>query len=152
MCTNTCANALEGMGSYFSNVTFPEANVPTPKQPWLLRSNPFQNGYEFNGRAFGYNHEFDTLRIRHCLAEPIQQRCKVGLSNSLLLVVIICLFVKVVAGILVVCWLPTTSLVSPGDAIQSFVMNPDPVTKNICSLDIRDAWELEVSHNCPYNI
>jgi hypothetical protein len=91
-----------------------------------------------------YHDGLDSLLVRHCLALPVQSTCKVGVSNTLLLVVIFSILVKALQGSIVVWKLPSASLVTPGDAIQSFILNPDPHTKGLATLDIVDSERLEV--------
>ncbi|KAI0532325.1 hypothetical protein GGR58DRAFT_490699 [Xylaria digitata] len=148
-CSNTCLGALG------SNLNFPDHNepsryygfspdhVPSPQEPWFLT--PF-NGIGTDvtlDPSFEFNHKFDKLRIRYCLAQPIQSTCRVGVSNALLLVVVVSVFIKVILASIVIGKLPTASLVTPGDAIESFLSNPDPQTRGVCTLDITDTKQLE---------
>ncbi|KAF2967316.1 hypothetical protein GQX73_g6232 [Xylaria multiplex] len=151
-CSNTCLGALN------SNLNFPDHNepsryfgfnpdrIPSPQEPWFLT--PF-NGIGTDvtlDPSFKFNHKFDKLRVRYCLAEPVQPTCRVGVSNALLLVVVLCVFIKVILASIVVGKLPTASLVTPGDAIESFLSNPDPKTRGVCTLDITDTKQIEYSH------
>lgn len=139
-CTNTCVGALGG-GDYM----FIETDAPPVQTPWSFSFNPFSMNSTRQGRAFGYNDGINTLEVRYCLARTIPEQCKVGLSNSLLFIVILCVFIKAAVCNLVVWKLPAASLVNPGDAMQSFITNPDPVTKGLGTLDINDSQQLEVS-------
>lgn len=77
-----------------------------------------------------------TLDLEYCLAEPISTTCKVALSNRLLLVVVICLVVKSCLCFLVVFTMRRQlPLVTPGDAIASFISSPDEFTAGRCTLD-----------------
>jgi hypothetical protein len=94
--------------------------------------------------SFGYNDKFNELRVKHCMAEPNPEYvCKVGLAPTLLLVVIVCVFVKgvICAGILH--RLNCTSLVTPGDAISSFISQPDRNTAGLATMGFADADRLE---------
>ncbi|GAW10681.1 hypothetical protein ANO14919_000160 [Xylariales sp. No.14919] len=144
-CTNTCLGAM-GLDAY----TFPfSKKLPMTHEPWLIDfllamrnhdKDPFDAGLKFNDK-------FDSLRIDHCLAQTLQPACKVGLSNTLLLIVILSILVKAVQGGVVACKLSSTSLVTPGDAIESFILYPDPVTRGLGTLNIADGHQIEVSHN-----
>ncbi|KAI3320958.1 hypothetical protein HD806DRAFT_546783 [Xylariaceae sp. AK1471] len=140
-CKNTCLGALGGATPYYFNPKF----VPPPQEPWLLsffedlRANNKSTLYQNHG----FNDEFDNLRVRYCLAKPNQPTCKVGISNALLLVVVGCIFIKALQATIVVWKLPTASLVTPGDAIESFISDPDSRTQGLCTLDITDSERLE---------
>lgn len=140
---NTCLGAL---GIYGEEVD--DGRLPPFQENWTLAFNPFSGD---TGDARGalqdlrYNNKFDSFQVRHCLAQSIQQHCKVGVSNGLLLVTISCILVKAVQGTIVVWRLSAASLVVPGDAIQSFISNPDPQTQGLGTLDIIDSERLEVS-------
>ncbi|KAH9897397.1 hypothetical protein F4778DRAFT_771847 [Xylariomycetidae sp. FL2044] len=92
-----------------------------------------------------YEAEFAALRVRHCLAKPIQPTCQAVVSNMLLLIVMLCTTVKTVQGSIVLWKLPTASIVTPGDAIESFLSDPDPHTEGLGSMCLRDTVRLEVS-------
>ncbi|KAI2782324.1 hypothetical protein F4815DRAFT_462719 [Daldinia loculata] len=92
--------------------------------------------------TFGFNEKFDNLSVKHCLAEPYPRVCKVGLSNMLLLVVIICTFTKVIQCAVILWKLPEYTIVTPGDAIASFITKPDAHTSGLGSLDILDSHRL----------
>ena len=148
-CTNTCLAAL-GMTQFASTSSFTESDAPEPEEPWILKYKPFPGHFEHQEQAFGYNHYFDSsLRVRYCLAEPIHEQCKVGLSNSILLIIIFCIFVKTFACTLVLWLLSSTSLVNPGDVMQSFILKPDLMTSGLGSLDLKYSQALEVSHIKP---
>ncbi|KAJ8131138.1 hypothetical protein O1611_g2485 [Lasiodiplodia mahajangana] len=139
-CVNTCRGA---MGLDENEFLFNEKRVA--QDPWIINFFPavrhhnksmFPEGLEFNDK-------FDSFRIDHCLAQQIQPPCKVGLSNTLLLIVILSVFVKIIQGGVVAWKLPSASLVTPGDAIESFILYPDSATQGLSTLDITDAQELE---------
>lgn len=81
------------------------------------------------------------LQIDHCLAEPTT--CQVRVSNILILIVMVCVLVKICTCILLLGVLSDMSLVTPGDAIQSFISEPDPITKGISTLGLSEAQDLE---------
>lgn len=73
------------------------------------------------------------LAVKYCLAEKLDQQCGVGLSNQILLAVVLCVLVKTVtcAVVLLVTFKKEASqpLVTLGDAIESFVVSPDQHTR-----------------------
>lgn len=94
--------------------------------------------------SFGYDEKFNEMVVKHCRAEPNPEYvCKLGLAPPLLLVVIGCVFIKgmICTGILFS--LTHTSLVTPGDAISSFISKPDPNTAGLATMELADAQRLE---------
>lgn len=62
---------------------------------------PFQgSGYEetvINEQTgYSYNVSFADLKVGYCLAESTDYKCKIGVSNAMLLVVVLCTLTKVV--------------------------------------------------------
>ncbi|GAW17036.1 hypothetical protein ANO14919_064850 [Xylariales sp. No.14919] len=141
-CTKTCTGAL-GLDPPLSRYQ----SIPVVQEHWLLQFFPETRcgNTSLFGQGVTYNTAFDTLRVSHCLAQPTTPNCKIGLSNALLLVVIFCIFLKATQGAIVVWKLQHESLVTPGDAIQSFISHPDIFTRGLGTLDIVDSQHLEVS-------
>ncbi|KAI0861198.1 hypothetical protein F4860DRAFT_524624 [Xylaria cubensis] len=142
-CTNTCLGAM-GVDEYQFDLS---KTLLTAHEPWHISFFPavrLHNKTLFE-KGLNFNDQFDSFRVDHCLAEPIQTSCKVGISNVLLLIVILSILIKVIQGGIVVWKLPSTSLVTPGDAIESFILYPDPVTEGLGTLDIVDARRIEYS-------
>lgn len=82
----------------------------------------------------------NNIRVKYCLAEPFEQGCKVAISNPLLFVVTVCIFIKLILCVAVVLALRDDPLVTPGDAVASFIKVLDPTTAGKCAaavLDIR---------------
>ncbi|KAI3340699.1 hypothetical protein F4824DRAFT_487113 [Ustulina deusta] len=128
-CQSLFGASLRDPNTPYSPIPFDETNnsiFPYPPVP------PDQ------ARALGYQHRFQALELQYCLAQPSPGQCKVGLSNSLLLVVIICVFIKLTQCAFVVWKLPRRSLVTLGDAIESFILEPDSITIGQGALDISD--------------
>ncbi|KAI0438838.1 hypothetical protein F4803DRAFT_569172 [Xylaria telfairii] len=140
-CRNTCLGAM-GVDDYSFSLG---ERLPMAHEPWLITFFPavrdhnkslFDEGLEFNDK-------FNFLRVDHCLAHHIQPSCKVGLSNSLLLIVILSIGIKVIQGGVIIWKLSSESLVTPGDAIKSFMLYPDPATQGLGTLDIVDSQRIE---------
>ncbi|KAI0386995.1 hypothetical protein F5Y04DRAFT_288784 [Hypomontagnella monticulosa] len=77
------------------------------------------------------------LSVKYCLAEPIERICHVALSPTLLLAVTICVIFKTCTAIVVTIVLSRQNqapLVTLGDAVESFIEKPDPVTAGMCTL------------------
>ncbi|RFU24272.1 hypothetical protein B7463_g12067, partial [Scytalidium lignicola] len=92
----------------------------------------------------GYETSIDTT-VKYCLAEARNSDCHLGIAPFILVVVVICNFTKLLCFLLVL-YLGTRTplhqnpLVTIGDAIESFLNNPDPhmegralITKNIAT-------------------
>lgn len=76
-----------------------------------------------------------ALDLQYCLAEEISTTCKVGLSNKILLIVLVCLISKTALCIVVLFTMPSKDpLVVPGDAVASFIHSPDKFTAGRCAL------------------
>ncbi|KAK6858563.1 hypothetical protein PG995_006262 [Apiospora arundinis] len=101
---------------------------------------------EFNDdeKAQGYTRMRGELDIESCFAKP-PESCKIMVSNDLLLVVLSCVLVKVVTCIVVLWNQQDASLVTPGDAIESFITNPDVYTYGLATLNITDSQGLQCS-------
>lgn len=80
----------------------------------------------------------NDIRVKYCLAEPIEQGCKVAISNPLFFVVTVCIFIKLILCVTVVLALRDDPLVTPGDAVASFIKVPDTTTVGKCAADILD--------------
>ena len=72
--------------------------------------------------------------VDYCLAEAIEPLCKVYISPSLLFAVLVCNFIKVVCLILTLNVNGFNPLVTVGDAIASFIRDPDKSTNNYGAL------------------
>lgn len=94
--------------------------------------------------SFGYDTKFSELPVKHCMAEPNPDyTCKLGLAPPLLLIVIGCVFLKGVICSGILFRLTDDSLVTPGDAISSFISQPDPSTSGLATMGFADADRLE---------
>ncbi|KAF3763462.1 hypothetical protein M406DRAFT_74077 [Cryphonectria parasitica EP155] len=108
---------------------------------WTIPVESFQSSYP---TIYGFNQSFSHLNVAYCLAEPNPDyKCKVGASTSLLLVVALCVFAKVFLGALTLWKIPHTSLVTLGDAMESFISCPDAKTVGLGTINIRDSRRIE---------
>lgn len=131
-CRNTCSSAMG-----YTNITWES------ESPW---SYSFIEGIEESSvYKLWINDTFQPLdlgspniTIKYCLAEPMEESCHVGISLILFLAVTICVIAKTIVAIVVTLVLSRrgqTPLVTLGDAIASFIENPDTVTFGLCTLD-----------------
>ena len=90
------------------------------KRPWVLPLSPSEE-----------------VEVRGCKSEVTDERCKVQFSLGIMMAVICCNLVKACAMIMTVVLSKEPTLVTLGDAIDSFLRIPDPTTRGICFADRR---------------
>ena len=74
---------------------------------------------------------FDN-KVSYCLFEPMRQFCQLRYSYSILLTVIIANIIKA-ACMLATIYHSSPTLVTIGDAIESFLLRPEPRTIGVCT-------------------
>lgn len=139
VCGNTCQFALGISGPDLrSNTVFSSPNwtisLPNHYIPSCLTAKQ---------QSLGYNNTFDVHNVKYCLAQPSTYTCQIRLSNILLFTTMICVLLKTVICILVVYCLPQESLATLGDALESFITNPDFTTTGLGTFDIYDSQRLQ---------
>ncbi|KAK5045445.1 hypothetical protein LTR84_009309 [Exophiala bonariae] len=72
--------------------------------------------------------------VTHCLSRPSPELCKLEFSLYFMAAVIVCNFIKATAMIITLYSCDEMPLVTLGDAIASFLAEPDPVTSGNCLL------------------
>lgn len=79
--------------------------------------------------------------ISYCLIQPVEEECRLNFSLTIMIIVILANATK--ASIMILTWwkLRTPTLVTIGDAITSFLDDPDPTTAGICLATKRDIWK-----------
>lgn len=93
--------------------------------------------YETNGNISHntFNEPYQNLQAQYCLSEPITIQCKLEIENSLLgIVCLVCIVKCILCATVLIKLHNTTPLATPGDAIESFILNPDATTAGMCSL------------------
>ena len=88
------------------------------------------------------NFLYDTT---YCLEQPITQHCRLQFSVAIMIVVIVSNLIKMICMGLIAWQRPTQPLVTMGDAIASFLNEPDVTTAGNCLADKksfgkRDGW------------
>ena len=86
----------------------------------------------------------EEMEISRCKSEKVAERCKVQFSLGIMIAVIFCNLVKACCMIATIVRSREPTLVTLGDAIDSFLRIPDPMTTGICFADrrfIKIAWE-----------
>ena len=79
----------------------------------------------------------EAVEITGCKSEIAKEKCKVQFSLGIMIVVICCNFVKSCSMILAFIRSREPTLVTIGDAVDSFLRIPDPTTIGICYADRR---------------
>lgn len=128
-----------------SGVSNLQPSLDPDSSSWTINfQNISQIGYTlYQAPSFGYNSRFNKLNVKYCLAQPQPSGCKIGVSNLLLMVVIVCIFTKVTQCGLILWKLQDHPLVTLGDAMESFITKPDAQTTGLATLDIADAYRVE---------
>ncbi|KIV87479.1 hypothetical protein PV11_03022 [Exophiala sideris] len=72
------------------------------------------------------------FEVDHCLSEPVQSQCHLHFSLDMMAVVLGFNILKVIGIAYVAFRLGESPLVNAGDAIQSFLRNPDRTTEGMC--------------------
>ncbi|KAI5858024.1 hypothetical protein BZA05DRAFT_331044 [Tricharina praecox] len=96
------------------------------------------------------NLEGQVVPVKECRAEVMDEACKLQFSALILAIVIVCNAVKVVCMTLTLFERNFIPLVTLGDAIQSFLLKPDPNTAGICYAD-KQYIEAQRKTGIPWN-
>lgn len=134
---NSNCNALFGSRSrYSTSLAFDNTDHSIFPYPAIITD---------QARELGYQNPFQALDLRYCLVQPLPGRCKVGISNAILLITIISMSIKLTQAAIVAWRLPRRSLVTLGDTIELFIIKPDIATVGQSTLDIRKMNEIKGS-------
>ncbi|WZH49942.1 hypothetical protein QYS62_011168 [Fusarium acuminatum] len=88
-----------------------------------------------------YTSKYRVMQVSYCISESYEAPCRLSVANSLLLIVCIMCAFKCVLCFLVLklrVWGDENPLMTPGDAIASFIARPDEETKGMCTLSSQD--------------
>lgn len=99
-------------------------------------------------RPMYLNNDANYIRVLYCLAQPFEEGCKVVLSTIFLLMMTLYIFIKLVLYMGVAFALRDDPLVTPGDAVASFISIPDRTTIGTCAATISDI-HLRISDQKP---
>lgn len=85
--------------------------------------------------------------IEYCMAEKIEQHCRLEYSVHLVLVVVLTGLLKTSTMLYIAFWVHDVPMLTIGDAVSSFLAVPDEKTKGLCLLDksLKD-FQPSVSH------
>ncbi|KAJ4256234.1 hypothetical protein NW762_009313, partial [Fusarium torreyae] len=150
-CTNTCKTNLGYDQMVVQYLTRVDSGDDTDDPAWTFSfwgAESLQKHILSAQMRSGFDTNYDTLDVSYCLAEREDPQCKIGVSNSVLLITALCVIIKIsqCAFFLFRYVLKSTEdpLVTPGDAVKSLVSRPDRTTARMCTLEMRDVqftWE-----------
>ena len=126
--TISAANALLPSGwrsNYDLNASLVKGYDPSDLPANLTRGLPWQVNLTTTG----------VVEIAGCKSEITDEKCKVQFSLGIMIIVICCNFVKACCMITAVVRSREPTLVTLGDAIDSFLRVPDSTTKGMCFAD-----------------
>ena len=86
----------------------------------------------------------EEVEISGCKSERTAEKCKVQFSLGIMTIVICCNLVKACSMIMAVVRSREPTLVTLGDAVDSFLRTPDPTTMEICFADrwfVKREWK-----------
>ncbi|KAI1359401.1 hypothetical protein F5Y08DRAFT_332352 [Xylaria arbuscula] len=145
---NNCWNSCMGALGTPSNSGYYVANEDWANYSFYSLSPGLGESYEWRALI---HHAASDLRssgldisIDYCLAKPLEATCQVGVAPILLLVVTIFVVIKTCTAILVATSIGSareTPLVTPGDAIASFITSPDTATVGYCTMSHRQTQQ-----------
>ena len=75
---------------------------------------------------------YDDPRFEYCLSQTVEEHCKVQFSAAIMVVVIVCNLCKMMIMVCIALIKPSEPLVTVGDALASFLDQPDPTTIGMC--------------------
>ena len=105
-------------------------NNPSLPDDWIFT---FQNPMDI-GQANPANH---TVQVERCLAKTITPNCTIQLIPELLYTVVACNICKAIVFVYLL-FFNFEPLITIGDAIASFLDEPDPTTKGLGAISARD--------------
>jgi len=85
--------------------------------------------------------------IQYCLSQPIEEHCKLEVSLAIVIVVVSCNLLKAICMGIIAWKKDLEPLVTLGDAIASFLDQPDPTTEGNCLVG-RDRFEKSKDWQC----
>lgn len=129
---NNATNSLLGLGG---NLFLDNHLETTPERElWCCEGHEDSEGYCKVDEAANHAHKmtFNGHPIDYCRVQEVDEDCMLQFSLPIMLVVIICNLIKTACMVCVALGELSQPLVVIGDAIASFLRQPDPRTQNIC--------------------
>ena len=126
-----------GYGSRSSSRTDLSGTGVLLSYAWTCVQATREDGYQTPKYHCGSSVQWTVLDfpIEYCLSQPADSTCKLQFSLVIMVIVILCNFSKTFCMFLTI-WNPSwVPLLTLGDAIASFLAQPDPSTVNNCLAD-----------------
>ncbi|KAM6535879.1 hypothetical protein FALCPG4_005408 [Fusarium falciforme] len=76
------------------------------------------------------------LPAKYCHSEIVEENCALNANQPIVIFIIICNSIKLIIITAMVFWFKGWPIITLGDAIQSFLNDPDPTTEGLCLLSI----------------
>ncbi|KAH0437792.1 hypothetical protein CcaCcLH18_03688 [Colletotrichum camelliae] len=134
-CNTDCYQLWKREGG--SRTTSWSRELSEPEIPWLIHFDWVFSGWNrtlysategerWDDYRFGARVNLSAFEISYCMAEPSMSTCSVALSKPLMLAVVLSVFLKLVICVVVVRVIGSQEpLVTPGDAVVSFISIED---------------------------
>ena len=78
-----------------------------------------------------------AVPIQYCLSQPVKEYCTLQISILIITIVLVCNITKLACMVVLLLRQQAKPLVTLGDAVESFLETPDPITENMCLADKR---------------
>lgn len=91
--------------------------------------------------AKGYSWRAGGWTAKHCLSKPSKPPCALYVNWVILVAFVICSLIKLSGMLYVAIWMVNAPLMTTGDAIQSFLINPDVSTRQRCLTKSEDVLD-----------
>ena len=130
------------LNSSISDVWCSQSEGATSVYPWFCGGGPCDANSIAEAATWqfcGYETEY-CRKIEYCLSQTVEEHCKLQFSGAIMVVVIVCNLCKMIIMVYIAWKRPLEPLVTVGDAIASFLDEPDPTTLGIC-LSGKDQFE-----------
>jgi len=95
---------------------------------------------------------FKQWDVQYCFSQQVAEHCKLQFSSAIMIFVILCNFVKLVCMAWIARKRDSEPLITVGDAIASFLDDPDQMTQNACLAGKDDFQKTECSGRQPVEI
>ncbi|KAF4984839.1 hypothetical protein FDECE_17006, partial [Fusarium decemcellulare] len=89
-----------------------------------------------------------NFMAEYCHSQIVKENCALSASQPIIIVIVICNLFKVIIMAIMVLWVKGHPIMTLGDAIRSFLDEPDPTTEGLCLLS-KDAVTSQVIPSWP---
>lgn len=130
-------SSLKGVGTYANEIIATTGINRPDAYYWICSHDRYTStdmcsGHLSDLRADARSWTVYGLPIEYCLSERVEPQCSFNVSLTLLTVVIIFNLIKVFCIALVVLRIKDKPLITVGDAVATFIEEPDDSTRGLC--------------------